>query len=67
VAVTKEAGEVYDARVGETAIRLLVSVHPAATLYDRSQAETFESTILRAAELAGVGGSGSGQSRLGEY
>ncbi|QLG63783.1 uracil-DNA glycosylase [Halorarum salinum] len=67
VAVTSEAGEVFDARVGGTAIRLLVSVHPAATLYDRSQEETFESTILRAAELAGVGESGGGQSRLGEY
>ncbi|QLG29109.1 uracil-DNA glycosylase [Halorarum halophilum] len=67
VAVTSEAGDVFDARVGETAIRLLVSVHPAATLYDRSQAETFESVILQAAELAGVGESGDGQSRLGEY
>lgn len=67
VAVTSEAGEVFDARVGETAIRLLVSVHPAATLYDRSQEETFESTILQAAELARVGESGVGQSRLGEY
>ncbi|WP_313691966.1 uracil-DNA glycosylase [Halorarum halobium] len=67
VAVTSEAGEVFDARVGETAIRLLVSVHPAATLYDRSQEETFEETILQAAELAGVGEGGGGQSRLGEY
>lgn len=67
VAVTSEAGGVFDARVGETAIRLLVSVHPAATLYDRSQAETFEETILKAAELAGVGEAGEGQSRLGEY
>ena len=67
VAVTSEAGEVFDARVGDVSVRLLVSLHPAATLYDRSQAETFESVIAQAAELAGVGESGSGQSRLGEY
>ena len=68
VAVTTEAGEVFDARVGEVAVRLLVCVHPAATLYDRSQEETFEATVRRAAELAGAGGdSGGGQSRLGDY
>ena len=67
VAVTKEAGDVCDARVGDTAVRLLVCVHPAATLYDRSQAETFESTIRRAAELSGAGDGDGGQSRLGDY
>lgn len=69
VAITKEAGEVVDARVGERSQRVLLSVHPAATLYDRSQEDTFESAILRAAELAGLNGDsgGNGQSRLGEY
>ncbi|MEF8902276.1 MAG: uracil-DNA glycosylase, partial [Halovenus sp.] len=43
--------------------RVLVSVHPAATLYDRSQEETFEATIERAAEFT----DGGGQSRLGEF
>ena len=62
-----EAGDVFDVRVGESAYRLLVSVHPAATLYDRSQAETFETTIARAAELSGVGNGEDGQSRLGEF
>lgn len=66
VAVTKEAGSVEDVRVNGTPRRLLICVHPAATLYDRSQEETFESALERAAELAGVDGSEntSGQTRL---
>jgi DNA polymerase len=67
VAVTKEAGDVVEVRVGERRQRVLVCVHPAATLYDRSQADTFESAIASAAELAGVADGGSGQSRLGDY
>jgi DNA polymerase len=67
VAVTKEAGEVFDVRVGDGSYRVLVCVHPAATLYDRSQESTFTDTIAQAAELAGVGGGNSGQSRLGDY
>jgi len=67
VAVTEAAGDVFDARVDGESYRLLVCVHPAATLYDRSQAETFASTIARAAELSGVGSGGDGQSRLGEF
>ncbi|WP_435127167.1 uracil-DNA glycosylase [Halobaculum sp. D14] len=70
VAVTSEAGDVFDARVGDTTHRLLVCVHPAATLYDRSQEETFQETIRQAAALAGVGPAGDGgdgQSRLGDY
>ncbi|PSQ31917.1 uracil-DNA glycosylase [Halobacteriales archaeon SW_6_65_46] len=67
VGVTNEAGELFDVRIGESAYRLLVSVHPAATLYDQRQTETFETAIASAAELAGIGESESGQSRLGEY
>jgi DNA polymerase len=67
VAVTSEAGDVHDARVGETTHRVLICVHPAATLYDASQQDTFESTIQTAADLAGEGGDGDGQSRLGEW
>ncbi|SDM04680.1 DNA polymerase [Halogranum gelatinilyticum] len=67
VAVTKEAGSVVDARIGESSRRVLVCVHPAATLYDRSQKETFEETIRKAAELSGAGEGSSGQSRLGDY
>ncbi|MEZ3142458.1 uracil-DNA glycosylase family protein [Halobaculum sp. MBLA0143] len=67
VAVTSEAGDVADARVGDASYRVLICVHPAATLYDGSQKETFQSTIQTAAELAGDGDDGSGQARLGEW
>ena len=69
VAVTSEAGDVADARVGDASYRVLICVHPAATLYDGSQKETFQSTIQTAAELAGEGDGddGSGQARLGDW
>jgi len=69
VAVTKEAGSVVDARLGGESRRVLVCLHPAATLYDRSQREGFEEAVAKAADLVGVSaadGSG-GQSRLGDY
>ena len=67
VAVTSEAGDVVDARVGDKSFRLLVCLHPAATLYDGSVRETFFDTIARAAELAGEGDSDGGQARLGDW
>ena len=73
VAITSESGDVVDARIGGASRRVLLSVHPAATLYDRSQRDGFFETIVRAAELSGAGGGdgtangGSGQSRLGEF
>jgi DNA polymerase len=68
VAVTKEAGSVHDFRVDDVSMRLVVSVHPAATLYDRSQREGFVETIADATRLAGVGAGGSGgQSSLGDF
>jgi DNA polymerase len=67
VSVTEEAGDVVDARIGGEARRVLVSVHPAATLYDRSQRDTFADAIATAADLAGARGDGGGQSRLGDY
>jgi DNA polymerase len=63
VAVTSEAGDMNEVAIGGTSRRVLVSVHPAATLYDRSQESTFEATIERAAEFV----DDSGQSRLGEF
>jgi DNA polymerase len=71
VRITAESGDVVDARIGGASRRVLLSVHPAATLYDRSQREGFLETIARSGELSGVaadgeGGSG-GQSRLGEF
>jgi uracil-DNA glycosylase family 4 len=64
VAVTGEAGDVIDCDVGGSVRPLMISVHPAATLYDRSQEATFEDTIAKAANLAGTDG---GQSRLGDF
>lgn len=68
VAITSEAGSVHDVRVGDGQYRVVLSVHPAATLYDRSQRDTFTDAIAEAATLAGVEtGDGGGQSRLGEF
>jgi DNA polymerase len=70
LAVTKEAGTVHDARIGGRSRRVLVSVHPAATLYDPNQKETFGAALDEAVELAGLDGGdggGGGQSRLGEF
>ena len=63
VAVTGEAGDVESHDIGGTRRDVLVSVHPAATLYDPSQRETFRSVIERAAAVAGTGG----QSSLGDF
>ncbi|WP_049935415.1 uracil-DNA glycosylase [Haloplanus natans] len=68
VAVTNETGSVVDARLGGAGRRVLVCLHPAATLYDRSQREAFDAAIAKAADLAGVStDGGGGQSRLGDY
>lgn len=70
LAVTKEAGTVHDVRIGEHSRRVLVSVHPAATLYDPNQKETFGNALDEAVALAGLdagGENGGGQSRLGEF
>ncbi|WP_284007109.1 uracil-DNA glycosylase [Haloarcula pelagica] len=64
VAVTGEAGEVYDVAIEGTPQRVLVCVHPAATLYDPSQKETFASTLEKAAEFTD---GESGQKRLGDF
>jgi uracil-DNA glycosylase family 4 len=63
VAVTSEAGDIHEVQVGDTGYPLLVCVHPAATLYDPNQRETFEETLGIAAEHAGDGG----QSALDEF
>ncbi|MFC4406897.1 uracil-DNA glycosylase [Haloarchaeobius iranensis] len=68
VAVTNEAGGVTDVRIEGEPRRVLVCVHPAATLYDPSQKETFVSALETAADLVGGREEGSdGQSRLGEF
>ena len=68
VAITSEAGDVVDARIGDRSRRVLLSVHPAATLYDRGQRDGFFAAIERAASIAGVGSSdGEGQSQLDRF
>ncbi|ELZ72780.1 uracil-DNA glycosylase [Haloferax sp. Atlit-10N] len=67
VAITSESGSVVDARVGDASYRVLLSVHPAATLYDRSQREGFFETIARAADLSGLSDSSDGQASLGDF
>lgn len=63
VAVTNEAGDIQRVTVGDRPMHLLVCVHPAATLYDPGQRETFQSTLETASEYAGDGG----QSTLSEF
>lgn len=69
VAVTSEAGTVYDHHVAGQSRPVLVCVHPAAPLYDRSQEETFARAMDEAVAIAGQNpeSEGSGQSRLGDY
>ncbi len=66
VAVTSETGTVEEVRLDGEPRRVLICLHPAATLYDRSQREPFEATLATAADLAGDGTDG-GQSRLGNF
>lgn len=50
VAVTDEAGRVEPITLGGQERSLLISVHPAAVLYDRSQRETLDRVVRTAAE-----------------
>ena len=63
VAVTAEAGDTDRARIGGADRLLMISLHPAATLYDNSTAERFAATIRAAADYVEDGG----QQRLGEF
>ncbi len=67
VAITSAAGSTVEARIGGAARRVLLCVHPAATLYDRSQREGFFEAVAEAADLAGAVEGTGGQSRLGDY
>jgi uracil-DNA glycosylase family 4 len=66
LAVTNEAGTLEDARIAGEPRRVLVCIHPAAVLYDRSQEATLRETLQQAADLAGESDDG-GQSRLGDF
>ena len=63
VAVTSEAGDIDEITAAGTTQRVLLSVHPAATLYDPSQRETFAAALETAVGYAGDGG----QSTFGDY
>jgi len=64
VAVTTESGTIETVAFGDARLDVLVCVHPAATLYDRSQESTFEATIEKAATIVGAEG---GQSTFGDF
>ncbi|MEF8839654.1 MAG: uracil-DNA glycosylase [Haloarculaceae archaeon] len=64
VAVTGEAGDLVEVEVTDDSWPLLISVHPAAVLYDRNQEGAFEDAIATAADYADDEG---GQSRLGQF
>ncbi len=63
VGITSEAGDTVRARLGGEKRDVLLSVHPAATLYDPGQKDTFERAIERAATIAGSGD----QATFGEF
>lgn len=52
VAVTEEAGTEASITVGGESYRVLIGLHPAATMYDPSTAELFEAVIAAAAAIA---------------
>jgi DNA polymerase len=56
VAVTAEAGDLDGLTANGDSVPVLVCVHPAATLYDPGQRETFTAALERAAEYVGSGG-----------
>lgn len=65
VAVTKEAGTVEQVAIDGQVRDVMICVHPAATLYDRSQRGTFEQVVADAADLAG--NPRGDQASLGEF
>ena len=62
-AVTGEAGSIEAVELGGAVRDVLISVHPAATLYDPSQRATLERVIETAATMTGAGD----QSTLGAF
>lgn len=69
VAVTNEAGSITEHRIAGSQRRVLICLHPAATLYDASQTDTFEGALDAAVSL--IDGRNEGntrtQMRLDEY
>lgn len=67
VAVTAEAGSVEQLVVDGRRYPVVVCVHPAAVLYDRSQADRLAEAIAVAAERLGVRPPSDPQARLEEF
>lgn len=65
LSVTKEAGTLHDVRIAGETRRVLVCVHPAATLYDPSQRETFGAALDEA--MGFIDDGENDQSRLGDF
>lgn len=66
VSVTAEAGNIERPMIGGEPRPVVICVHPAAVLYDRSQEQRLEEAIERAVDLAGIAGTDD-QTRLGEF
>lgn len=67
VAVTSAAGDVVRARIGGRSRPIVICVHPAAMLYDRSQEATLEAAIRVAADELGITPPDDDQAKLGEF
>lgn len=67
VAVTAEAGRVEHAYLGGRDRPVVICVHPAAVLYDRSQEARLVDAIETAASRLGVSPPADDQARLGEF
>lgn len=65
VAVTNEAGRTETVAIDGQVREVMICVHPAATLYDRSQRGTFEQVIADAIAMAG--NPRGDQASLGEF
>lgn len=63
VGVTAAAGETHEVEIAGESRLLMICLHPAATLYDRSTEETFAKTIRSATEYVDDGG----QQQLGDF
>lgn len=55
VAVTSEAGAIVEQRIDNIPRAVMVSLHPAAILYDRSKESILDETLGKAAEFLGYG------------
>ena len=55
VTVTDRAGDVIDHEIAGRTRHLVIGLHPAATLYNRSTRPIFDAALEQAIELAGLG------------